>query len=238
MQTLKPLTLSKEEYERLLLEKDRIICDLQAQIKRLSEQVAELSAHLSKDSHNSSKPPSSDGLSKQNKTKSTRESSGRKPGGQPGHKGYTLEFSEEPDHIENHIVKECSQCGANLECVEQEQIDAHQVFDIPPPSKVEVAEHRIFRIQCPYCDHINKSCFPEGADQPVQYGFEIRSRLIYLSQYQLLPIKRVKEMMKDLHDTPLSMGTVQNTIMSLAQKLKAPVENIKKALCRKAVVGF
>jgi len=59
-------------------------------IERLSAEIAELKAQLAKNSHNSSKPPSSDGLKKP-APKSQREKGERKSGGQPGHKGETLE---------------------------------------------------------------------------------------------------------------------------------------------------
>ena len=59
-------------------QKDALIVDL---VRRLNE----LEAKLEKDSHNSSKPPSSDGPKR--KPKSLRGTSGAKPGAQPGHPG-------------------------------------------------------------------------------------------------------------------------------------------------------
>ena len=79
----------------------------------LSARVRELEAQLRKDSHNSSKPPSSDGLAK--KPKSLRESSGRKAGGQAGHEGTTLKRVATPDVIVQHPLPEhCERCGAHL----------------------------------------------------------------------------------------------------------------------------
>ena len=71
----------------------RALFPLIAEVKRLTARVAELEARLSKDSHNSSKPPSSDGLAK--KSASPNMPSGKKPGAQPGHVGKTLERSTE-----------------------------------------------------------------------------------------------------------------------------------------------
>ncbi|MGH8628240.1 MAG: hypothetical protein ACREYC_24245 [Gammaproteobacteria bacterium] len=68
---------------------------------------------MAKDSHHSSKPLSSDGLSK--KRRSLRRSSGRKPGGQPGHEGTTLRQVAEPDEQVIHPLPEvCDACGARL----------------------------------------------------------------------------------------------------------------------------
>lgn len=71
-----------------LFEQVKQVERLMAMVQTLSARVRELEGQLRKDSHNSSKPPSSDGLAK--KPKSLRQSSGRKPGGQAGHEGTTL----------------------------------------------------------------------------------------------------------------------------------------------------
>jgi len=79
----------------------------------LKARVEELEGRLRKDSHNSSKPPSSDGLGKKNK--SLRQSNGRKPGGQFGHRGSTLKRVAHPDVIVEHpLAKRCNRCGAGL----------------------------------------------------------------------------------------------------------------------------
>ena len=75
-----------------------------AQIELLSAEVIALKAQLSKNSHNSSKPPSSDGLSK--KTRSLRDASGKKPGGQIGHQGSTLKRVATPTQIISHQMRD------------------------------------------------------------------------------------------------------------------------------------
>src|SRR5947207_11307657 len=86
----------------------------QQQIEALSARVKELEDRLGKDSHNSSKPPSSDGLAKKPAPKSLRGKSGRRSGGQPGHRGYTLELSEHADHTILHAPASCQNCGTSL----------------------------------------------------------------------------------------------------------------------------
>src|SRR5258708_1234131 len=70
---------------------------LNEQVKALEAQLHELQARLAKDSHNSSKPPSGDGLGR--KTKSLRRRSGKKAGGQLGHRGETLRLVATPDTV-------------------------------------------------------------------------------------------------------------------------------------------
>jgi Family of unknown function (DUF6444) len=98
---------------------DDRIAQLEAENQRLREQnrtllarVQDLEARLAKDSHNSSKPPSSDGLKR--KTKSLRQKSGKEPGGQLGHAGVTVHLVAMPDDVVEHRPAVCAHCHAPL----------------------------------------------------------------------------------------------------------------------------
>ena len=168
---------------------------------------------MNKDSHNSSKPPSSDGVKR--KIKSLRNPSSKKPGGQPGHVGHTLEMVENPDDITVYEIDKCEKCGYSLgsgsdsdsDSEEIYNVEGHQVFDIPE-LKMEVIEHQAEMKRCPKCGAINKAKFPPQASNIVQYGERINSLVSYLSNYQLIPLERVKEFLGDLFNHPLSKATV------------------------------
>ena len=133
--------LSREQLEQL--DKETLIAlvlQLQDQLDELSQRVKKLEDQIAKDSHNSSKPPSSDGLSKR-KTRSLRRAEGRKAGGQAGHAGHTLEMREHPDHIESHRLSQCPHCASDLSAVEACDQVRRQVYDVPPV-QVEVTEHQ------------------------------------------------------------------------------------------------
>ncbi len=90
---------------------------LEEQVARLVERIEELERRLGLNSGNSGKPPSSDGLRKPNskrRTRSLRGKSGRKPGGQPGHKGKTLRRADHPDRVKDHVPASCKGCGSPL----------------------------------------------------------------------------------------------------------------------------
>ncbi len=92
--------------------KEAVIALFHQTLGKLAERVQRLEDQIAKNSGNSSKPPSIDGLKK---PKSLRQKRGKKSGGQPGHSGHTLKAVAKPDHIQAHRVKRCCHCQANLE---------------------------------------------------------------------------------------------------------------------------
>ncbi len=138
-------------------------------IEQLHARIIELEKQTKKNSGNSSKPPSSDGLSKPPRTSSLRENGKNKSGGQPGHKGETLKQTETPDIIKKHILTSCPDCHHSLLSSPLFGIVKRQVFDIPPP-KIEVTEHQAEIKYCTCCSKTVKAAFPSDVRAPVQYG--------------------------------------------------------------------
>ena len=160
LRTLEPLAIRMQlllEEQRAMLEElaeqnnalSEELREKDARIERLEERMKLLEDRLSMNSRNSSKPPSSDGLKKPPAPKSLRGKSGRKPGGQHGHPGTTLEQTSDPDVVVRHIPDRCS-CGCSLEAEAGEVVRRHQVFEIPE-KPVLVTEHQVFRKRCPRC---------------------------------------------------------------------------------------
>ena len=158
---------------------------------------------MGKDSSNSSKPPSSDGLKKKPRIAgSLRGKSGKTSGGQAGHKGDTLKRVETPDRIERHTAGICRCCLGVLTGAMQTGMEKRQVFDLPE-RLIEVTEHQASIFCCAACVAETKADFPAGVAALAQYGERIRAAAVYLNVQQLIPEDRVAQTMNDLFGAPL-----------------------------------
>lgn len=209
-----------------------LVEQLQAQLLALTDRVAALEARLAKDSHNSHQPPASDGLAR--KTRSLRQKSGKKPGGQPGHPGSTLRWSERPDRIVTHAPACCRQCGAALPEGTESGGERRQVVDVPP-LRLEVTEHHALQRVCPQCQALTQAPFPPTVTQSVQYGPGIKALAVYLTQYQLLPWERAGELLADLFGQAPGEGSLATFLSTCFARLE-PLEAAIRAAIRAAPV--
>jgi len=200
----------------------------------LTQRVQVLEDQLAKNSHNSGKPPSSDGFSKP-APKSLRKRHGKKTGGQPGHEGNTLKAVSHPDRVEVHRVQRCQHCQASLEGVVAQKVEKRQVFDLPPV-RIEVTEHQAEIKRCPCCGTVTRANFPAGITQPAQYGPEIKAQAVYLNQYQMLPLERVSETFTEFYGQRVAEGTIVEACQEAAQQVTPVNAAIQTHLTEQAEV--
>ncbi|MCA1601653.1 MAG: IS66 family transposase, partial [Acidobacteria bacterium] len=170
------------------------------------------------------------------RTRSLREKSGKKVGGQPGHPGTTLVFVDQPEHLVIHSPEACDLCGSSLGESEVTGSERRQVHDLPP-QRVEVTEHQSQTKVCGRCGTKNKAKFPAGVNAPVQYGEGGKAVTAYLMGYQLIPFDRCAVTIKDLFNCQLSVGTLATIFKECSGELTEPLMVIKEGLKESEVLG-
>jgi transposase len=182
-------------------------------------------------------PPSLDlPWRKVKRTRSLRKKSGLSPGGQRGHRGITLKQSAHPDHVITHAPEECPGCGASLDATDVITSERRQVFDLPPV-RVTLTEHRRETRRCPECGVTARAEFPADVRAPVQYGPTLLSRAAYLNLYQLLPVARTAEALRDLFGCAPSPAIIQRAGRVFSEKLVRCEQRVKAAIRGSEVIG-
>lgn len=221
---------------RLVYQLLQLIYKLNRRVTNLEAKLAELENQKSKNSQNSSKPPSSDGLHKP-KPKSQRTKSGKKQGGQTGHAGATLEFISTTETPVRHSPDTCEHCLKSLLSGTVKKTERRQQIEIET-IKTHVTEHHADTIECPHCGKLTQAKFPVVVGGPVSYGPQIQALALYLMNAQLIPYKRVTEIFKDCLNLPISQGTLFKMQQRGAAALKPINDEIRAYLVNSAVVNF
>src|SRR5207248_1191796 len=202
-------------------------------IEYLQERVKALEGQQAKDSHNSNLPPSSDRFVRP--AKSLRKKSGKKPGGQIGHRGHHLQQVEQPDHILIHPVERCERCQHDLREQKASVPERRQVMDLPP-KRLWVTEHRVEEKQCPRCFHLTRANFPASVKARAQYGTSIQTLATYLVEGQVVPYARASQLLQDLLGVQLSAGSIASFVTTCHQQLAEVESSLKAALVKTNVI--
>jgi transposase len=226
---------------------ERLLAEVGEQIERVSSRVVAVEAEnaalrseiealrgrLVKDSHNSSKPPSSDGPGvppgPTRVPKSLRGVSGRRPGGQPGHPGHHLSLVDQPDVVVVHQPSACGGCGQGLESAEVLRTERRQVVDLPVV-RAQVVEHQAETRGCPGCGQETQAPFPAGVVAPIQYGPGVATLAVYLHQEHLLPVERTGRVLGEVFGCPISGGTLERMVARCADAVGGIGAAIKQAV--------
>jgi len=180
IQMLQSYIVTREEaYNRVMAENTALqkrCAELSEKCESFADTVSILTARINKDSSNSSKPPSTDGLRKV--IRNSRKPSDRKPGGQPGHPGHGLSLSGK--------LMELIEAGlTEVEVVEHGDAKGEYIskYEVDIQTKAVVKEHRFYK----------GTPIPDGLKNPVNYGPNIKAVSVDLSMEGLVAAKRVSE---------------------------------------------
>ncbi len=208
-----------------------------AQIAALTEKVAKLTARIEelthkKNSNNSSKPPSEERLEKP-APKSLRGKSGKKQGGQPGHKGTGMKLRN-PDKTEEHIPDKCKGCPQFGQC-KMKCYDTRYEYEVQV--KTELIAHKVMGCTCPLSGEKLQGVFPAGISGSKQYGAGVFALVNTLLTVGYVSVDRTKQLLSSL-GIPISTGAIKNMLDKAAEKATMPVERIKDKVTGKDVVNF
>ena len=206
---------------------------LEGLIDSLQERIKTLERQQAKDSHNSSLPPSSDRFVRA--PKSLRQKSGKKAGGQKGHRGHHLRQVETPDEVLIHAVLCCQHCHHDLRAQQASIAERRQVIDLPA-KRLWVSEHRVEEKQCPMCYHLTRAPFPAAVSAPAQYGTGIQTLATYLVEGQAVPYARASQLLQDLLGVQLSAGSIATFVTTCHQQLAEVETRLKAALVQAKVI--
>lgn len=203
--------------------------ELTATVKELNQTIRELREQLNKNSKNSSKPPSSDGLKKPavNKNKSLRESSGKKQGAQEGHNGVHLSVISEANHTKDHMHSDCTDCPHRVKCLSKACIKETR-HEVDTVVTVDVTAHNLIEVrECPLHGGVRIGSFPENIKATVQYGKNLQAMVVAFNTVGAVSINRTHEILSSVFNIPLATGTIKNMVTRCADSLKEAYERIR-----------
>lgn len=236
-----------EEFEQIAIEggepaRELVIALLEqvSQIPLQAARIEELERRLSRNSSNSSKPPSSDEpksrAERRRKARQAFKRSMRKSGGQPGHKGKTREpvAPERVDERLEHLPQVCG-CGHTFDGSETQSGDPviHQQYELPVIEPL-VLEHLRIRLECPCCGKANLAELPKPA--LAGFGPRLDAHIAMLAGVMRLSRSDVRRVVEEVFGVPASMGAIDNAIMRMSDVLADPWAELQNAIRQAEVV--
>src|SRR5262245_265005 len=202
---------------------------LLAVIASLEKRIAELEARLDLNSTNSSKPPSTDPPAVKLKRRPPAPPSGRKRGGQPGHKRHTRALVPPEQVRETFEVKptQCQGCGAALQGDDPDPL-RHQVAEIPPV-RPDVDEYRLHKLTCSCCGTITRAELPAGVPTG-SFGPRLRAILTMFAGSYRLAKRPIQQLASDLFGLDISLGMIAKLERQAADILKPVVAEVAAAI--------
>ena len=230
-----PVNITVELVQQLMEQNAALIKqneELTATVRELNQTIKELRAQLNKNSNNSSKPPSSDGLKKPavKKDRSLREKSGKKQGAQEGHDGKYLTVLSKPDIIVNHMHADCEHCPNRATCLEQAGVKETR-NEIDAEVAVNVTAHNLIVVtDCPMHGETKSGTFPSDIKAAVQYGKNLQAMVVAFNTVGAVSVNRTHEILSSVFNIPLATGTIKNMVTRCADSLGSTYEKIRLSM--------
>ena len=238
------LQRENKELRRKVAERDKQIAEREQQIADAEQQIADLERQLAlrkRNSTNSSKPPSSDGLAGEQRARGRKHKSKRKPGGQLGHPGHhrPLVPTAEVNAIEVVLPQHCKHCGRDLpqrpsKMATKGAPRRHQVTEVPPV-KAHITEYQFPNVVCGDCGKTTRAPLPKQIAG--HFGPQLTALIAYWTVVCRLPRRLVEAMLVDVLGIEISLGSTQKAWEEVSQAVAQPVQQLQEQLPREAVLN-
>ncbi len=171
------------------------------------------------------------------RTKSLRKPSGRKPGGQPGREGNTLELNDSVDNIVDEKPGICDECGDSLDGCDTELDYITQIISLPE-LKPLITEVRHYVTICRTCGKRVKARSRRRRSNAVVYDASVKGFVVYLSTVQFLPYNRIAAFSKKCSVLKSARVNGQLGPTEAGRSAEPAIEKIKEYIMQSPVVGF
>ncbi len=209
------------------------------QIAELREQIARMQRLLTRNSGNSSMPPSGDDAPGRKKPGKKPRPAGSKRGRgkQPGAPGAAMSW-EDPDETFDHFAAGSCSCGRDLGEAQDLGVAASaQQLEIPEPQAMRY-QHDMHLSRCA-CGREHIAPRPPGVpDTAVSMGPHLRALTVYLLVFQHLPVERCRKLLADVAGAEVSDGFIHSCLRKAASALAGVIKLIKTLITAVAVAGF
>jgi transposase len=233
-------SMTREEATAIAHSAPEVIVEVLLEMSVRIEELERKVALLTRDSSNSSKPPSSDGPAAKARPRPPIKSKKRRPGGQPGHKGKTREILpvEQVDEVIEVFPTVCEGCGEPVgtetrDCVVVGEPERRQVTEIPPVQP-HVTEYRLHSLQCS-CGTITKAEAPPVAQ--FAFGPRIQGIAAYLTACHRVSRRGLQEIFSTIFGVSICLGSVCNHLEEVSRAVGAGCEKIKDSLPKQPVLN-
>ncbi len=234
--TIAQLTESNQKLQGTVDQLTAFNLKLQETVDSLNETIRELNEKLHKNSKNSSKPPSSDGLKKP-APKSLRTPSGKRQGGQNGHPGAYLKAVVEPDYVIEHKPSRCAQCPHRTKCASKLCLkERRQVVDAVVD--VDIIAHDVLEVCCPLTGKTYCGEFPDDVKAAIQYGQNLQTLVVSLNTVGAVSVNRVHEILSGVFNIPISTGTISSMVSRCSSALGDVLETIRRGIAEAPLGHF
>ena len=216
--------LSRKELVAIILTQQKTIEQLQQKIEKLI-----ISRDL--DSKISSKPPSSDLLKKpegkQDQPEKEKEKQKRKPGGQLGHQGKSRKGFGKVDRYELLKAEKCSGCGQILTAAETVKIESQQVAQLVE-RPIEIVEYQRHHLRCDCCREVTSANWSNQMIPGQDLGIKLQGLLGWLGNYGHLPYEKQQELLWELGQIKVGVGTLVATNQRVSVAVAKSVQDLQE----------